>query len=144
MTQSTQNFNFERCEDEPIHIPESVQSYGFLIAFNYEDLEVSIVSENCNTIFADEIIGKGFLDILSSDTDERAFLEETFDRVSKSKIRLPIKLHLKASLLKEGAAIDYLAVVYDSGCHYVVELEPATEFRDTYSAEQFVKLYSSF
>ena len=142
MTQSTQNFNFERCEDEPIHIPESVQSYGFLIAFNYEDLEVSIVSENCNTIFADEIIGKGFLDILSSDTDERAFLEETFDRVSKSKIRLPIKLHLKASLLKEGAAIDYLAVVYDSGCHYVVELEPATEFRDTYSAEQFVKLYS--
>ena len=40
MTQSTQNFNFERCEDEPIHIPESVQSYGFLIAFNYEDLEV--------------------------------------------------------------------------------------------------------
>ena len=69
MTQSTQNFNFERCEDEPIHIPESVQSYGFLIAFNYEDLEVSIVSENCNTIFADEIIGKGFLDILSSSTD---------------------------------------------------------------------------
>ena len=66
MTQSTQNFNFERCEDEPIHIPESVQSYGFLIAFNYEDLEVSIVSENCNTIFADEIIGKGFLDILKN------------------------------------------------------------------------------
>ena len=142
MNQSPQNFNFERCEDEPIHIPESVQSYGFLIAFSYDDLNISIVSENCETIFAEGIVGKNFLDILSSDTNERAFLEETFDRVSKSKIRLPIKLILNKALLKEGEAKDYLAVVYDSGHHYVVELEPATEFRDAYSAEQFIKLYS--
>ncbi|MEC8905094.1 MAG: ATP-binding protein [Pseudomonadota bacterium] len=134
--------NFERCEDEPIHIPESIQSYGFLIAFNYKDLKISIVSDNCESVFTEPLIGKHFLEILSSDTNERAFLEETFDRVTKTKIRLPIKLHLKASMLKEGAAIDYLAVVYDSGQNYVVELEPATEFRDTYSAEQFIKLYA--
>ena len=137
-----QEINFERCEDEPIHIPESIQSYGFLIAFSYEDLKISIVSENCDAVFKEQLIGKHFLEILSSDTDERAFLEETFARVTKTKIRLPIKLHLKASLLKDGAAIDYLAVVYDSGRHYVVELEPATEFRDTYGAEQFIKLYA--
>ena len=101
MNQSPQNFNFERCEDEPIHIPESVQSYGFLIAFSYDDLNISIVSENCETIFAEGIVGKNFLDILSSDTNERAFLEETFERVSKSKIRLPIKLHLKNSSNKQ-------------------------------------------
>ena len=93
-------------------------------------------------MFTEPLIGKHFLEILSSDTNERAFLEETFDRVTKTKIRLPIKLHLKASMLEEGAAIDYLAVVYDSGHNYVVELEPATEFRDTYSAEQFIKLYA--
>lgn len=142
MSQFPQNFNFERCEDEPIHIPESVQSYGFLIAFSYKDLKIEIVSENCKSIFNDEIIGENFLDILSSDSDERTFLEETFDRVSASKIRLPIQLHLKGALLKAGEEIDYLAVVYDSGDHYVVELEPATEFRDVYSAEQFIKLYS--
>ena len=142
MSQPPPHFNFERCEDEPIHIPESIQSYGFLIAFSYEDLKISIVSENCDAVFTEQLIGKHFLEILSSDTDERAFLEETFDRVTKTKIRLPIKLHLKDSLLKDGAAIDYLAVVYDSGNHYVVELEPATEFRDTYSAEQFIKLYA--
>ena len=142
MSQPPPHFNFERCEDEPIHIPESIQSYGFLIAFSYEDLKISIVSENCDAVFTEQLIGKHFLDILSSDTDERAFLEETFARVTKTKIRLPIKLHLKASLLKDGAAIDYLAVVYDSGRHYVVELEPATEFRDTYGAEQFIKLYA--
>ena len=142
MSQPPQNINFERCEDEPIHIPESIQSYGFLIAFNYKDLKISIVSDNCESVFTEPLIGKHFLEILSSDTNERAFLEETFDRVTKTKIRLPIKLHLKASMLKEGAAIDYLAVVYDSGHNYVVELEPATEFRDTYSAEQFIKLYA--
>ncbi|MEC9162605.1 MAG: ATP-binding protein [Pseudomonadota bacterium] len=142
MSQPPKNINFERCEDEPIHIPESIQSYGFLIAFNYKDLKISIVSDNCESVFTEPLIGKHFLEILSSDTNERAFLEETFDRVTKTKIRLPIKLHLKASMLKEGAAIDYLAVVYDSGHNYVVELEPATEFRDTYSAEQFIKLYA--
>ncbi|MFZ8168197.1 ATP-binding protein [Alteromonas macleodii] len=142
MSQPPQNINFERCEDEPIHIPESIQSYGFLIAFNYKDLKISIVSDNCESVFTEPLIGKHFLEILSSDTNERAFLEETFDRVTKTKIRLPIKLHLKASMLEEGAAIDYLAVVYDSGQNYVVELEPATEFRDTYSAEQFIKLYA--
>ena len=142
MSQPPKNINFERCEDEPIHIPESIQSYGFLIAFNYKDLKISIVSDNCESVFTEPLIGKHFLEILSSDTNERAFLEETFDRVTKTKIRLPIKLHLKASMLEEGAAIDYLAVVYDSGHNYVVELEPATEFRDTYSAEQFIKLYA--
>ena len=142
MSQPPQNINFERCEDKPIHIPESIQSYGFLIAFNYKDLKISIVSDNCESVFTEPLIGKHFLEILSSDTNERAFLEETFDRVTKTKIRLPIKLHLKASMLEEGTAIDYLAVVYDSGQNYVVELEPATEFRDTYSAEQFIKLYA--
>ncbi|WP_394221318.1 ATP-binding protein [Alteromonas gracilis] len=142
MTRLVPNFNFERCEDELIHVPESIQSYGFLIAFNYEDLKIAVVSENCDSVFAEKIIGKNFLDILSSDSSERTFLEETFDRVAQNKIRLPIKLHLKAPMLKDGAAIDYLAVVYDSGNHYVVELEPATEFRDAYSAEQFIKLYA--
>ena len=123
-------------------LDESIQSYGFLIAFNYKDLKISIVSDNCESVFTEPLIGKHFLEILSSDTNERAFLEETFDRVTKTKIRLPIKLHLKASMLEEGAAIDYLAVVYDSGHNYVVELGPATEFRDTYSAEQFIKLYA--
>ena len=79
MSQPPKNINFERCEDEPIHIPESIQSYGFLIAFNYKDLKISIVSDNCESVFTEPLIGKHFLEILSSDTNERAFLEETFD-----------------------------------------------------------------
>ncbi|WP_232373361.1 ATP-binding protein [Alteromonas sp. RKMC-009] len=140
----TQNssFSFQRCEDEPIHIPETIQSYGFLIAFGKETLDVSIVSENIKNLFADSIISKAFLSLLSPETDSKSFLTDTFERVSKNNIRLPIKIRLNEKLLCEGAEAEYLAVVYNSGDHYVVELEPATEFRDTYSAEQFIKLYS--
>ncbi len=142
MRYDPQNMPFDKCEDEPIHIPESIQGYGFLIAFDYEDLKITVVSENTQEIFNEQLIGKHFLDLLSPEADERNFLNETFERVTKNKIRLPIKLHLKADVLKPDTESDYLAVVYDSGERYVVELEPATEFRDTYSAEQFIKLYA--
>lgn len=41
--------SFERCEDEPIHIPGAVQSFGLLIALHEDDegrLSVRVVSEN--------------------------------------------------------------------------------------------------
>ncbi|WP_232365084.1 phytochrome family protein [Salinimonas marina] len=142
MQYDPQNMPFDKCEDEPIHIPESIQGYGFLIAFAHENLKITVVSENTRDIFSEPLVGKHFLDLLSPEADERNFLNETFERVTKNKIRLPIKLHLKTDVLKPDTESDYLAVVYDSGAHYVVELEPATEFRDTYSAEQFIKLYA--
>ncbi len=136
-------FSFEKCENEPIHIPESIQSYGFLIAFNISNKQVSIISENVKQIFScDSIIGENFLDLLRPETNEKSFLEDTFKRVEENKIRLPIRLTLKKELLQPDADVDYLAVVYSSGQYNVVELEPSTEFRDTYSAEQFIKLYA--
>jgi light-regulated signal transduction histidine kinase (bacteriophytochrome) len=43
----------QRCEDEPIHIPGAIQSFGLLIAFKEIDgkLQVRIVSENSAKIF---------------------------------------------------------------------------------------------
>lgn len=136
------NYSFDRCEQEPIHIPESIQGYGFLIAFDYDDLAITVVSENTRDIFNIELLGLPFLELLAPGAEEKAFLDETFERVTQSKIRLPIKLQLNPSCLRSPKEKDYLAVVYDSGKHYVVELEPATEFRDSYSAEQFIKLYA--
>ena len=135
-------FDFENCEDEPIHIPEAIQSYGFLIAFEADDLTVSVVSENTEQIFKESILDKHFLDILCPKTDSKAFLQDTFERVSENKIRLPIKVELDEALLQPDTDNDYLAVVYNANGKYVVELEPATEFRDAYSAEQFIKLYA--
>ena len=44
---------FQRCEDEPIHIPGAVQSFGVLIALQEDDenrLKVRVVSENSERI----------------------------------------------------------------------------------------------
>ena len=64
----------QRCEDEPIHIPGAIQSFGLLIALHEEEegkLKVRVVSEN-----SERIIGftpkqlfalQNFTDILSDD-----------------------------------------------------------------------------
>jgi light-regulated signal transduction histidine kinase (bacteriophytochrome) len=43
------NRKFQRCEDEPIHIPGAIQSFGFLVALEFGDkekLRVRVASEN--------------------------------------------------------------------------------------------------
>ncbi|MCW8090418.1 ATP-binding protein [Alteromonas sp. ASW11-130] len=143
MQKKQPTFSFDQCEDEPIHIPESIQSYGFLIAFKSSDKQIAIISENVKLLFKDkEVIGKDFLDLLRPETEEKSFLEDTLKRAEQNKIRLPIRLTLNEDLLEPDVDVEYLAVVYSSGDYYVVELEPSTEFRNTYSAEQFIKLYA--
>jgi light-regulated signal transduction histidine kinase (bacteriophytochrome) len=44
------NKQFQRCEDEPIHIPGAIQSFGFLIALEFgvmDQRRACIASENC-------------------------------------------------------------------------------------------------
>lgn len=67
----------QRCEDEPIHVPGSIQSYGALVALQQcEDgrFDVRIVSENSKQILGhtpDELFNlSSFTDILSSEWDE--------------------------------------------------------------------------
>ena len=68
---------FHRCEDEPIHTPGAVQSYGVLLALRYDkegNLEVRIVSENSLWVLEyspEELFGlRSFLDILDAESRE--------------------------------------------------------------------------
>ncbi|KAF1998806.1 hypothetical protein P154DRAFT_621496 [Amniculicola lignicola CBS 123094] len=61
---------FTRCEDEPIHIPGAIQSFGILIAIDFVtrgELQVRIASENCEAFCqyspADLFRLENFLDI---------------------------------------------------------------------------------
>ena len=45
--------DFGRCEDEPIHIPESLQGYGYLFALDGRSGEIKIVSDNIATLLLD-------------------------------------------------------------------------------------------
>jgi len=56
-----ENINITNCEAEPIHIPGSIQSCGYLLALNKTDNTIQYCSENCTTIFnksLSQILGK--------------------------------------------------------------------------------------
>ncbi|MBL3656364.1 ATP-binding protein [Fulvivirga sediminis] len=137
------SLDFDHCEDEPIHIPESIQGYGYLFGINFESGIIAIISENVQGLLAEsQIIGSNFYDLIDG-SDYLSFLKETYQRAQKQGVRLPVQLNLKASYIKDQKALDYYAVVYESSQYMVIELEPAGEFREAYSATQFMKLYAT-
>ncbi len=57
------NITITNCEAEPIHIPGSMQPYGYLLALNKTDNTIQYCSENCTTLFnkpLNQILGKPF------------------------------------------------------------------------------------
>ncbi|UII27471.1 ATP-binding protein [Fulvivirga maritima] len=137
------SLEFDHCEDEPIHIPESIQGYGYLFALDYESGEIRLISENVQSLINEnQIIGSSFYDFIDGE-EYVSFLKETYQRAQSQGVRLPIQFNLKSSFIKDKKASDYYAVVYQSSQYMVVELEPAGEFRDAYSASQFMKLYAT-
>jgi len=58
---NTDNIAITSCEAEPIHIPGSIQPYGYLLALNKKDGTIQYCSENCTTLFErplNQILGK--------------------------------------------------------------------------------------
>jgi chemotaxis family two-component system sensor kinase Cph1 len=88
---------FDRCEDEKIHIPESIQSYGYLFALNHSTGIIEIISENVLDLFTTEgpLIGSNFFDLLDEDEEEVDFFQETYRRAKSRHTRLPIKLRFE-------------------------------------------------
>ncbi|UII35002.1 ATP-binding protein [Fulvivirga ulvae] len=144
MTLDIDKLNFEKCEDEPIHIPESIQGYGYLFALDGDYGQIKIVSKNVENLLKDHnnIIGSHFFDLLE-DKEELAFLKETYKRAKNQNTRLPLRIGFKEECIKDGCEKTFNTVVYDSGDLFVIELEPAAQFRETYSAAHFSKLYAT-
>jgi len=74
------------CEAEPIHIPGSIQPYGYLLALNKADNTIQYCSENCATLFnrpLNQILGKPFSNFFNKkDADSfAAYAEKTEDTV---------------------------------------------------------------
>lgn len=69
--------NLQNCEDEPIHIPGSIQPHGFLIAVNADSNIISVCSENVNSY-----IGLQYQQLLGKN------ISEVFDGLFISEIRL--------------------------------------------------------
>ena len=136
--------DFDHCEDEPIHTPELIQSFGYLLALDPETAVIKIVSENIGGLFGEceELIGTSFLELLEN-KDDWDFLSESYLRAVKNDAKLPLHLNFDYDHVLGNQKRFYYAVVYDSNGLMVIELEPSDKFRETYDAQQHMKLYAA-
>ncbi len=81
--------DFEHCEEEPIHRPELIQSYGYLFALDKSNGTIEVVSENVKDLLGSnlDLIGENFFTLLESDGNAD-FLLESYERARNTKTRL--------------------------------------------------------
>jgi two-component system, chemotaxis family, sensor kinase Cph1 len=107
------------CESEPIHIPGSIQPYGFLLAIKIVDYSIAFASKNCEIYFKlplNEIIGKS-LNIFLDSGEINAFIAQY--KVDGSDMERPFVFSLHGKLYNTSA--------HKSGETVVLEMEPFTE-----------------
>lgn len=59
--------NLQNCEDEPIHIPGSIQPHGFLISIDAISYSISVCSENVNDYIGlryEQLLGRNISEVL--------------------------------------------------------------------------------
>lgn len=108
--------NLSNCEQEPIHIPGSIQGYGFLLALKRDDLVIDYCSGNIKEFIGaghEQCLGKRFADIFGpgAEASLRAYLEQV-----QYAVKPPMELGLNGNT--------FLCTLHSSGDMYVAELEP--------------------
>lgn len=81
------NITITDCEAEPIHIPGSIQPFGYLLAVNKTDNTIQYCSENCSTLFSkplNQILGKSFSEFFNKeDADSLAAYSKKTEEAEK-------------------------------------------------------------
>jgi len=109
--------NLTNCEQEPIHIPGSIQPHGFLLGLKQDSLLIDYCSANTAqylTLFHTELLGKGF-DTVFGDEPKQLLLDYINNNQMLSSFLLPLTL----------AGVDFLCTVHKSDATYIIEAEPA-------------------
>lgn len=108
--------NLTNCEQEPIHIPGSIQPHGFLLGLIQDSLLIDYCSANTAqyiNLFHSELLGQLF---------ESVFGEEPKQRLQDY---IGSNLMLSSSLLSLTlAGVDFLCTVHLSSGIYIIEAEP--------------------
>jgi chemotaxis family two-component system sensor kinase Cph1 len=90
--------NLTNCEQEPIHIPGSIQEHGFLIGIHNNIHLVNFCSENIygfTGIKHSEAIGKSFIDLFGADEYDSLLLFMAEERFSASHLH---RLHIEGKV----------------------------------------------
>ena len=144
MTKLKQSYDFEHCDDEPIHIPGSIQNHGYLMAIDVDSGRFMIVSENLSSLLANDkiVADKSFYDLIDDESTPVETVKQTFHRAKKENVRLPVEITFKSKGLVDHEHVSFHAVVYESNRLFVLEIEPATEFQTKIAARQYSKIYA--
>ena len=127
----------QNCEDEAIHLIESVQSFGYVIAIDPESKKVQVVSENINDLFKVEITPNHTLitELIDIPSQEAPTFQTIYETVKGGNTRRAYQWKFAKNALwldsweKEGSG-----VVFDSNGLLVIELEPTPQL--SYEAAQ--------
>ncbi len=122
MQEARQNaaaISLKSCEEEPIHLPGSIQPHGFLLVLNGRSLAIEQVSENILRQFSlskNEVLGRSVLQMVAPAAQRRVEEHLTADDVGATNpLRLPLQLRA------EQLVFD--AVASRAGQSIVLELE---------------------
>jgi light-regulated signal transduction histidine kinase (bacteriophytochrome) len=109
--------NLTNCDQEPIHIPGSIQEHGFLIALN-ENLVTCYVSGNVEKFTGlsyQQVLDKPFSQLLNDQIP--AF--EHYIKNQQNTVTPPLPVSLQGKLFNIS--------VHESGTYLIVEFEPVVE-----------------
>ena len=116
---NTKNVTAANCDEEPIHIPGSIQPHGFLVAVKPRSFTILYCSENCNSYFSLPI-----KDILGSNLN-RFFSEEILANftlhIGNSERALPRPFILTLN------GVTFSAITHQSSGYVIIEFEPFVE-----------------
>lgn len=107
------------CESEPIHIPGSIQPYGFLVAVKIVDYTISFASKNCEVLFKlplAEILGKSLHQFFDA-AEINDFTAQY--KLDGNDMERPFTFSLRGKLYSTSA--------HKTGDTVVLEMEPFTE-----------------
>jgi chemotaxis family two-component system sensor kinase Cph1 len=127
-----------RCDQEPIHIPGSIQPHGILLGINSADYQICVVSENISiwlNLSPKKIIGSSLDTIFETCVkDDIDALKSTLSE--KPDTLLPLKIHFKPSVLKilsndKSAIADSNSInigfVHQVGSLFLLEIEQVAQ-----------------
>lgn len=109
----------ESCEKEPIHIPGSIQPFGYLIAFKADSLEVTYCSSNI-----DVLCGRSLSDIVGFSVQD-LFPDSAFNEIITSQNRAEKNIHRVWIQEKQ-----YYLTIHTTDTFHILEIEPADTTED--------------
>jgi chemotaxis family two-component system sensor kinase Cph1 len=145
MTFDPEKFNFEKCEEEKITIPESIQNFGVLFAIQPSTGEIRRVSANGVDVMSagQGLIGANFFELIDDSVATKDEILDAYAKAMEAETRLPIDLRFKDSAVKEKQPDQSFSIVYGSGDLMVIEVEPSFKFSGKIAARQQSKIFAT-